>query len=166
MTTAIFLERVDHVSNVSTDVEIDPLKGNSVKISQNATSLAKILVSSLREKNIDLSLGEGLKIIAKLTGHSNWNTLRAQLKHGNFAVDGSKKHQDRQGSKAATDFATLFPEAELPGSFLDLGMEMRHPYPTELQNIPELAPWRERWEASALSTSQRAFSPQCCQQKV
>lgn len=159
MTTAIFLERVDHVSNVSTDVEIGPLKGNSMKITENATPLARVLVSSLREKDIDISLGEGLKIIAELTGHANWNRLRAQLKRTSLAGTGPKTHQDQRRVKAATDFAALFPEADLPGSFLDFEEEVPHLFPTALRKIPELAPWRECWGSRALSTRDRHFFP-------
>lgn len=42
--------------------------------------MAKVLESSLREKNVDISHGESLNIIAKQFGLDDWNTLSASIK--------------------------------------------------------------------------------------
>lgn len=47
---------------------------------RDAKRMAKVLVSSLREKNVDISHGESLNIIAKQFGLADWNTLSARIK--------------------------------------------------------------------------------------
>lgn len=131
-----------------------------MKPSENATRLAKVLVSSLREKNVEMSLGEGLKIIARLTGHSNWNKLLAKLKSSDRPLAILNSAANRVARREQnTDFKALFPEAELPPSFLVADSETRHPFPPELKVVPELAQWRECWEKNALSTHDRHFFP-------
>lgn len=47
---------------------------------RDAKRMAKILEASLRERNIDISHGESLNIIAKQFGLNDWNTLSARIK--------------------------------------------------------------------------------------
>ncbi|KAA3505412.1 hypothetical protein HGO34_26530 [Agrobacterium vitis] len=47
---------------------------------RDAKRMAKVLESSLREKNVDISHGESLNIIAKQFGLDDWNTLSARIK--------------------------------------------------------------------------------------
>lgn len=131
-----------------------------MKTTENATQLAKALVSSLREKNVDMSLGEGLKIIATLTGHPSWQTLRHQLRRDQPQLVNAKHRPARRETRIArTDFDALFPDAVMPPCGLEPGAETRHPFPRELEGIPELATWRECWEANALSTRDKHFFP-------
>ncbi|UHS56296.1 glyoxalase superfamily protein [Agrobacterium vaccinii] len=47
---------------------------------RDAKRMAKVLESSLREKNVDISHGESLNIIAKQFGLDDWNILAARIK--------------------------------------------------------------------------------------
>lgn len=47
---------------------------------RDAKRMAKVLESSLRQKNVDISHGESLDIIAKQFGLDDWNTLSARIK--------------------------------------------------------------------------------------
>jgi hypothetical protein len=52
---------------------------------RDAKRMAKVLESSLREKNFDISHGESLNIIAKQFGLDDWNTLAARIKRAEAA---------------------------------------------------------------------------------
>lgn len=47
---------------------------------RDAKRMAKVLESSLREKNVDISHGESLNLIAKQFGLDDWNVLSAKIK--------------------------------------------------------------------------------------
>lgn len=52
---------------------------------RDAKRMAKVLESSLREKNVDISHGESLNIVAKQFGLDDWNTLSARIKRDEIA---------------------------------------------------------------------------------
>jgi hypothetical protein len=52
---------------------------------RDAKRMAKVLETSLREKNVDISHGESLNIIARQFGLDDWNTLSARIKRAEAA---------------------------------------------------------------------------------
>lgn len=125
-----------------------------------AKRMAAVLSSSFRERNVEISHGEILDIVALQFGEKNWNALSAKLKRSVPIKSGHEYSPILVSDEIApTDFQALFPEAELPCNVLAAGDETRHPFPNELRNIPELVPWRKCWEANPISKHDKFFFP-------
>lgn len=130
---------------------------------EDVKQMAAVLRSSLREKNVDISHGESLDLVARQFRLKNWNVLSARLKNSEHTEPNSKKVGllSREVPRV-TEFRDLFPEAKLPRPSIDAGVKSYHPFPRELFSINELAAWRHCWENDPISTPQRLFFPQCC----
>lgn len=122
--------------------------------------MASILAACLREKNIRISHGESLDIVAKQFGFRDWNGLSARTKLATASGKPAEVYKNRKPEASnVTEFRSLFPDAALPGCNLSAADTVRHPFPSELHGLPALAFWRKHWEAEAMSTRDRPFFP-------